>query len=277
MARVRLEIESKYFPYLTSEEIAYLSDRLRDKYFYQSKRDICTVGTLAEILKGRTAEEFIADLDNRMNTFNSKYSCDKSLSVRVDGDRLFIKFAYNEQLKNELKKELGAKWHADSKEWSISLADEAAANEIVKKHLGKGFLKEEAAEVESKKEEKAEPKENNTYTCEELKAKYNNKLFMVDAYTIGLLLGDKFRKFIPCTVDGMEAQLYDFDDIALLHLGAYHGMCLKKFRVTNTDVNWNFEEKAKRVFHDRKLSKEDRVDQIKELLNRYLDGLRELQ
>lgn len=40
MARVRLTIESKYFPFLTSEEIEYLGDRLRDKYFYQSKRDI---------------------------------------------------------------------------------------------------------------------------------------------------------------------------------------------------------------------------------------------
>ena len=274
MARVRLTIESKYFPYLTSEEIAYLSDRLRDKYFYQSKRDICTVGMLTEILKGRTAEEFIADLDNRMNTFNSKYSCDKSLSVRVDGDRLFIKFAYNEQLKNELKKELGAKWHADSKEWSVALADEVAANEIVKKHLGKGFLREEKAEVESKKEEKAE---EIICTSEDLKAKYSGKLFMVDAYTIGLLLGDKFRKFIPCVVDGMEAHLYDFGDIALLHLGAYHGMCLKKFRTTNTDVNWNFEEKAKRIYHDKNLSKDDRVEQIKDLLNNYLNGLRELQ
>lgn len=143
MARVRLTIESKYFPFLTSEEIEYLGDRLRDKYFYQSKRDICTVGMLTEILKGRTAEEFIADLDNRMNTFNAKYSCDKGLAVRVDGDRLFIKFAYNEQLKNELKKELGAKWHPDSREWSVSLENETEANEIVKKHLNKSFLKEE--------------------------------------------------------------------------------------------------------------------------------------
>ena len=274
MARVRLTIESKYFPFLTSEEIEYLGDRLRDKYFYQSKRDICTVGMLTEILKGRTAEEFIADLDNRMNTFNAKYSCDKDLAVRVDGDRLFIKFAYNEQLKNELKKELGAKWHADSKEWSVALADEAVANEIVKKHLGKGFLREGKAEVESKKEEKAE---EIICTSEDLKAKYSGKLFMVDAYTIGLLLGDKFRKFTPCTVDGMEAQLYDFGDIALLHLWAYHGMCLKKFRTTNTDVNWEYEEKAKRIYHDSKLSKEDRVEQIKSLLNNYLDGLRELQ
>ena len=275
MARVRLEIESKYFPYLTSEEIAYLSDRLRDKYFYQSKRDICTVGMLTEILKGRTAEEFIADLDNRMNTFNAKYSCDKDLAVRVDGDRLFIKFAYNEQLKNELKKELGAKWHADSKEWSVSLTDEAAANEIAKKHLGKGFLKEEgAAEAEVKEEEVAETKEI-VCTSEELKAKYNGKLYMLDVYTIGILLGDKFRKFIPCVVDGMEAQLYDFGDVALLHLGAYHGMCLKKFCTTNTDVNWEYEEKAKRIYHDKKLSKEDRVEQIKGLLNNYLDGLRE--
>ena len=273
MARVRLEIESKYFPYLTSEEIAYLSGRLRDKYFYQSKSDICTVGMLTELLKGRTAEEFIADLDNRMNTFNAKYSCDKNLAVRVDGDRLFIKFAYNEQLKNELKKSLGAKWHADSKEWSVALADEAAANEIAKKHLGKGFLNEEKAET---KEEKAETKEI-ICTSEELKAKYNNKLFMVDAYTIGILLGDRFRKFSTCVVDGMEAHLYNFGDIALLHLGAHHGACLKKFRTTNTDVNWEYEEKAKRLYHNKNLSKEDRVEQIKELLNRYLDRLRELQ
>ena len=79
----------------------------------------------------------------------------------MDGDRLFIKFAYNEQLKDELKKSLSAKWHANSKEWSVSLENETAANEIVKKHLNKGFLKEEAAAEAEGKEEKAEVKEVN--------------------------------------------------------------------------------------------------------------------
>lgn len=149
MARTRLLIESKYFPFLTTEERDYIGKRIGDKFFYQYKnKDICTVGILAEILKGRTADEFVADLESRMDAFNKKYSCNKELSVRVDSDRLFIKLAYNEQLKNELKKELSAKWHADSKEWSVPLADEVAANDIVKKHLGKGFLKvEPEAEV----------------------------------------------------------------------------------------------------------------------------------
>ena len=157
MARTKLVIESKYFPFLTTEEKNYLGERIGDKFFYQYKnKDICTVGILAEILKGRTADEFVADLESRMNAFNSKYSCDKELTVRIDADRLFIKFAYNEGLKNELKKELGAKWHAESKEWSILSVDEVAANKIVKKHLDKGFLKavpeavEDIAEVAEK-------------------------------------------------------------------------------------------------------------------------------
>lgn len=275
--RTVFKLESKYLPFLTDRELEILRDDKNCNKHLTYREDMTLIGSRANaVLDGRTVEEFISELESKLAAFNAKYSCDKDLAVRVESDRLFIKFAYNEQLKNELKKELGAKWHADSKEWSVSLENEVAANEIVKKHLGKGFLKEEGAEAEVEGEKAEEIKEV-ICTSEELKAKYNNKLFMVDAYTIGLLLGDKFRKFIPCTVDGMEAQLYDFDDIALLHLGAYHGMCLKKFRVTNTDVNWNFEEKAKRVFHDRKLSKEDRVDRIKELLNRYLDGLRELQ
>ena len=274
--RTVFKLESKYFPFLTDRELEILREDKSCNEHLTYKEDMTLIGSRANaILDGRTVEEFITELENKLAAFNSKYSCDKDLAVRVDGDRLFIKFAYNEQLKNELKKSLSAKWHADSKEWSVSLADEAAANEIVKKHLGKGFLKEEGAEAESE-EEKAETKEI-ICTSEELKAKYNNKLYMLDVYTIGILLGDKFRKFTPCVVDGMEAQLYDFGDIALLHLGAYHGMCLKKFRTTNTDVNWEYEEKAKRIYHDRNLSKEDRAEQIKGLLNNYLDGLRELQ
>lgn len=147
MARTRLRIESRFFPFLTSEEKEYIGERVGDKFFYQYKnKDVCTVGILAEILKGRTADEFVADLESRMNAFDSKYSCDKDLAVRIDNDKLFIKFTYNEQLKNELKKELDAKWHADSKEWSINLEDENKANGIVKKHLSKGFLKVEAVE-----------------------------------------------------------------------------------------------------------------------------------
>lgn len=273
--RTVFKLESKYFQFLTNEELEILREDKSCNEHLTYKEDMTLIGSRANaILDGRTVEEFISELESKLAAFNARYSCDKDLAVRVDADRLFIKFAYNEQLKNELKKELGAKWHADSKEWSVALADEAVANEIVKKHLGKGFLREEKAEVESKKEEKAE---EIICTSEDLKAKYSGKLFMVDAYTIGLLLGDKFRKFAPCTVDGMEAHLYDFGDIALLHLGAYHGMCLKKFRTTNTDVNWEYEEKAKRIYHDRNLSKEDRAEQIKGLLNNYLNGLRELQ
>ena len=270
MARVRLEIESKYFPYLTSEEIAYLSDRLRDKYFYLSKRDICTVGTLAEILKGRTAEEFIADLDNRMNTFNSKYSCDKDLAVRVDGDRLFIKFAYNEQLKNELKKELGAKWHADSKEWSVALADEATANEIIKEHLGKGFLKEkEAAAAE---EEKAEDiKEKNNYTCEELASKYS-KVFLVDPYHIIHLLGLKYHDCIKCVVDNRRATIHKVGDIALLDFPD----CLipdnaKAFIKPKVELNDSYNKKALALAVD---GKETEIDK---LLEDYIEELKKLQ
>jgi hypothetical protein len=275
--RTVFKLESKYLPFLTDRELEILKNDENCNKHLTYKEDMTMIGSRANaVLDGRTVEEFISELESKLAAFNAKYSCDKDLAVRVDGDRLFIKFAYNEQLKNELKKELGAKWHADSKEWSVSLENETAANEIIKKHLNKGFLKEEAAEV-VKEEEEEEVAEEIICTSEELKAKYNNKLFMVDAYTIGLLLGDKFRKFTPCTVDGMEAHLYDFGDIALLHLGAYHGMCLKKFRTTNTDVNWEYEEKAKRIYHDRNLSKEDRAEQIKGLLNNYLDGLRELQ
>ena len=270
MARVRLTIESKYFPFLTSEEIEYLGDRLRDKYFYLSKRDICTVGTLAEILKGRTAEEFIADLDNRMNTFNSKYSCDKDLAVRVDGDRLFIKFAYNEKLKDELKKELGAKWHADSKEWSISLADEVAANEIVKKHLGKGFLKEEAAEAEVK-EEKVEMKENNIYTCEELASKYS-KVFLVDPYHIIHLLGLKYHDCVKCVVDNRRATIHEVGDIALLDFPD----CLlpdnaKAFIKPKVELNDSYNKKAL------SLSVAGRETEIGKLLEDYIEELKKLQ
>ncbi len=276
--RTVFKLESKYFPFLTDRELEILRDDKSCNEHLTYKVDVTLIGSRANaVLDGRTVEEFVSELESKLADFNSKYSCDKDLAVRIENDRLFIKFAYNEQLKNELKKSLSAKWHADSKEWSISLADEAAANEIVKKHLGKGFLKEEEVTETEVKEEAAEDIKEVICTSEDLKAKYSGKLFMVDAYTIGLLLGDKFRKFSPCTVDGMEAHLYDFGDIALLHLGAYHGMCLKKFRTTNTDVNWNFEEKAKRIYHNKNLSKEDRAEQIKELLNRYLDGLRELQ
>lgn len=271
MARVRLEIESKYFPYLTSEEIAYLSDRLRDKYFYQSKRDICTVGTLAEILKGRTAEEFVADLENRMNTFNSKYSCDKSLSVRVDGDRLFIKFAYNEQLKNELKKELGAKWHADSKEWSVSLENEAAANEIVKKHLGKGFLREEGAAAEVEEEKAEEIKESNTYTCEELASKYS-KVFLVDPYHIIHLLGLKYHDCIKCVVDNRRATIHEVGDIALLDFPD----CLlpenaKAFVKPKFELNDSYNKKAL------SLSVAGKESEIDGLLKEYIEELKKLQ
>ena len=100
---------------------------------------------------------------------------------------------------------------------------------------------------------------------------------MVDAYIIGILLGDKFNKFTPCMIDGMEAHLYAFDDIALIDMGVYHGMCLRKFHAVNTDTSCEYEERAKRIYHDKKLNKEYRANQIKDLLNNYLDGLRELQ
>lgn len=270
--RTVFKLESKYFPFLTDRELEILRDDKSCNEHLTYKEDMTLIGSRANaVLDGRTVEEFISELDNKLAAFNSKYSCDKDLAVRVDGDRLFIKFAYNEQLKNELKKELGAKWHADSKEWSVALADEVAANEIVKKHLGKGFLKEEAAEVESKKEEKAEPKENNTYTCEELASNYS-KVFLVDPYHIIHLLGLKYHDCIKCVVDNRRATIHEVGDIALLDFPD----CLlpdnaKAFIKPKVELNDSYNKKALA------LSVAGKESEIGKLLEDYIEELKKLQ
>ena len=136
--RTVFKLESKYFPFLTDRELEMLKNDKNCNKHLTYKEDVTLIGAIANtILDGRTVEEFITELENKLVAFNAKYSCDKDLAVRVDGDRLFIKFAYNEQLKDELKKKLGAKWHADSREWSVVLVNENEANEIVKKYLKK--------------------------------------------------------------------------------------------------------------------------------------------
>ena len=142
--RTVFKLEDKYLPFLTNRELEILRDDKNCNKHLTYKEDMTLIGSKANaVLDGRTVEEFISELESKLAAFNSKYSCDKDLAVRVDGNRLFIKFAYNEKLKDELKKELGAKWHPDSREWSVSLENETEANEIVKKHLNKSFLKEE--------------------------------------------------------------------------------------------------------------------------------------
>lgn len=271
--RTVFKLESKYFQFLTNEELEILKNDKSCNEHLTYKEDMTLIGSKANaVLNGRTVEEFISELESKLAAFNSKYSCDKSLSLRVDGDRLFIKFAYNEQLKNELKKELGAKWHADSKEWSISLADEVAANEIVKKHLGKGFLKEEAAEVESKKEEKAEEiKESNTYTCEELASKYS-KVFLVDPYHIIHLLGLKYHDCIKCVVDNRRATIHEVGDIALLDFPD----CLipdnaKAFIKPKVELNDRYCKEALA------LSVAGKESEIDGLLKEYIEELKKLQ
>lgn len=270
--RTVFKLESKYFQFLTDRELEILRNDKNCNKHLTYKEDMTLIGAIANtILDGRTVEGFINELESKLAAFNAKYSCDKSLSVRVDEDRLFIKFAYNEQLKNELKKSLSAKWHADSKEWSISLADEVAANEIVKKHLGKGFLKEEAAEVESKKEEKAEPKENNTYTCEELASRYS-KVFLVDPYHIIHLLGLKYHDCVKCVVDNRRATIHEIGDIALLDFPD----CLlpdnaKAFVKPKFELNDSYNKKALA------LSVAGKESEIGKLLEDYIEELKKLQ
>ena len=273
MARSRLVIESKYFPYLTNEEREYIGERIKDKSFYQYNRAICTVGILAEILKGRTAEEFVADLESRRNAFNNKYSCDKELSVRIDGDKLFIKFAYNEQLKNELKKSLSAKWHADSKEWSVSLADEVAANDIVKKHLSKGFLKvvPETEPTKTAKDEATETVKEN-FTVEDLKAKYEF-IFRVSPSEISILLHNKFNDFIQCKVEGWNAIIYEFEEVALINFPDAiipDNACF--IALPSWQINNRYNKKALEILCDKSIKNRDL--EISRLLEQYLKEIK---
>lgn len=274
MARTVMTIEFKYVQFLTDRELEILKNDKNYNKHLTYKEDMTLIGSRANtILNGRTVEGFINELESKLAAFNAKYSCDKDLAVRVESDRLFIKFAYNEQLKNELKKELGAKWHADSKEWSVSLENETAANEIVKKHLNKGFLKEEKeiAETENEVATSTMPRveENKAYTCDEIARKFDG-VFLVDPYHIINLLKSKYYKGIKCTVDNKQAIIYDLRDIALLDFPrGIKPDSANIFKKPGIDLNDKYNKKALKLY-----GKSESVND--ELLAGYIEELKKL-
>lgn len=272
MARTVFKLESKYFPFLTDRELEILKNDKNCNKHLTYKEDMTLIGAIANtLLDGRTVEEFISELESKLAAFNAKYSCDKDLSVRIVNDRLFIKFAYNEQLKNELKKALNAKWHAESREWSVSLDDENKANDIVNKHLNKGFLKEEIAETENEvaTSTMSSVEENKAYTCDEIARKFDS-VFLVDPYHIMHLLKSKYYEGIKCTVDNKQALIYDLGDVALLDFPrGIKPDSANIFKKPSVDLNDRYNKKALKIY-----SKSESVND--ELLAAYIEELKKL-
>jgi hypothetical protein len=274
MARTVFKLESKYVQFLTDRELEILKNDKNCNKHLTYKEDMTLIGAIANtILDGRTVEEFISELESKLAAFNAKYSCEKDLSVRIVNDRLYIKFAYNEALKNELKKALNAKWHAESKEWSVSLENEIAANEIVKKHLDKGFLKEEKEMTETENDVATSTmtrvEENKAYTCEEIAHKFDS-VFLVDPYHIMHLLKSKYYEGIKCTVDNKQALIYDLGDIALLDFPrGIKPEGANIFKKPDIDLNDKYNKKALKLY-----GKSESVND--ELLMAYIEDLKKL-
>lgn len=274
MARTVFKLESKYFPFLTDRELEILKNDKNCNKHLTYKEDMTLIGAIANtILDGRAVEEFISELESKLAAFNAKYSCDKDLSVRIVDGRLYIKFAYNEALKNELKKALKAKWHAESREWSVSLDDENKANDIVNKHLNKGFLKEEKEMTETENDvatsTMSRVEENKAYTCDEIARKFDG-VFLVDPYHIINLLKSKYYEGIKCTVDNKQALIYDLGDTALLDFPrGIKPDSANIFKKPSIDLNDKYNKKALKIY-----SKSESVND--ELLAAYIEELKKL-
>lgn len=274
MARTVFKLESKYVQFLTDRELEILKNDKNCNKHLTYKEDMTLIGAIANtILDGRTVEEFISELESKLAAFNVKYSCDKDLSVRIVDGRLYIKFAYNEALKNELKKALNAKWHAESREWSVSLDDENKANDIVKKHLNKGFLKEENEIAETENEvatsTMSRVEENKAYTCDEIARKFDG-VFLVDPYHITHLLKSKYYEGTKCTVDNKQALIYDLGDTALLDFPrGIKPEGANIFKKPGIDLNDKYNKKALKLY-----GKSESVND--ELLAAYIEELKKL-